>query len=120
MSINQSFKHYRIVSQQQSFRINLLAAALIILALILILRLAFLQISEFKRYRTLSFKNQMSITPIAPPRGVILDRNGILLAENRPVYALEIIPERVKNLKETLIKLQELLPSITEEDLKHF
>lgn len=117
---NQSFKNYRAESQHQRFRLNLLIAILIILSLILILRLAFLQISEFKRYQTLSLKNQMSIIPIAPPRGVILDRNGVLLAENIPVYVLEITPERVKNLKRTLVKLQELLPSITDDDIDSF
>ncbi|HCC3224486.1 TPA: penicillin-binding protein 2 [Legionella pneumophila] len=93
---------------------------LIILSLILILRLAFLQISEFKRYQTLSLKNQMSVIPIAPPRGVILDRNGVLLAENIPVYVLEITPERVKDMKQTLTKLRELIPSITDEDIDSF
>ncbi|HAZ7573084.1 penicillin-binding protein 2 [Legionella sp. PATHC032] len=117
---NQSFKNYRAESQHQRFRLNLLIAILIILSLILILRLAFLQISEFKRYQTLSLKNQMSVIPIAPPRGVILDRNGVLLAENIPVYVLEITPERVKDMKQTLAKLRELIPSITDEDIDNF
>ncbi|HAT8820738.1 TPA: penicillin-binding protein 2 [Legionella pneumophila subsp. pneumophila] len=117
---NQSFKNYRAESQHQRFRLNLLIAILIILSLILILRLAFLQISEFKRYQTLSLKNQMSVIPIAPPRGVILDRNGVLLAENIPVYVLEITPERVKDMKQTLTKLRELIPSITDEDIDNF
>ena len=120
MSLNQSFKSYRSEFQNQRFRLNLLVAILIILSLILVLRLAFLQISEFKRYHTLSLKNQMSIIPIAPPRGVILDRNGVLLAENIPVYVLEIIPEHVKNMKLTLANLQKLLPSITDEDIESF
>lgn len=79
-----------------------------------------MQISEFKRYQTLSLKNQMSVIPIAPPRGVILDRNGVLLAENIPVYVLEITPERVKDMKQTLTKLRELIPSITDEDIDSF
>ncbi|WP_173236955.1 penicillin-binding protein 2 [Legionella antarctica] len=120
MRLNQSFKNYRAESQNQRFRLNLLVATLIILSLILILRLAFLQISEFKRYQTLSLKNQMSIIPIAPPRGVILDRNGVLLAENIPVYVLEIIPEHVKDIKKTLAQLQALLPSITDDDIENF
>lgn len=120
MPLNQSFKNYRAESQNQRFRLNLLVAMLIILSLVLILRLAYLQISEFKRYQTLSLKNQMSIIPIAPPRGVILDRNGVLLAENIPVYVLEIIPEHVKNMKETLAKLRELLPSISDDDIETF
>jgi penicillin-binding protein 2 len=120
MSLNQSFNNYHAGSQHQRFRLNLLVAFIIILSLILILRLAYLQISEFKKYQTLSLKNQMSITPIAPPRGVILDRNGILLAENIPVYVLEIIPEHVKDMQQTLKQLQELLPSITEDDIGNF
>ncbi|KTD50709.1 penicillin-binding protein 2 [Legionella quateirensis] len=120
MPLNQSFKNYRAESQNQRFRLNLLVAILIILSLILVLRLAYLQISEFKRYQTLSLKNQMSIIPIAPPRGVILDRNGVLLAENVPVYVLEIIPEHVSDMKKTLAKLRELLPSITDDDIETF
>lgn len=120
MALNQSFKHYRADSQHQSFRLNLLVAFLIILSLVLILRLAFLQISEFKRYQTLSLKNQMSIIPIAPPRGVILDRNGVLLAENIPVYVLELIPEHIKNIDDTINRLRKLLPSITDDDIKNF
>ena len=120
MNRNHSFNNYRVESHHQRFRLNLLVAVLIILSLILILRLAYLQISEFKRYQTLSLKNQMSIIPIAPPRGVILDRNGVLLAENIPVYVLEIIPEHVKNMNATLAKLQEILPSITDDDIDTF
>ena len=107
-------------SQLHHFRLSLLVAFLIILSLILVLRLAYLQFSQFKRYATLSLKNQMSIIPITPPRGVILDKNGIILAENIPVYVLEIIPERVKNIANTLKKLQELIPSITDDDIDNF
>lgn len=120
MPLNQSFKNYRAESHNQRFRLNLLIAMLIILSLILVLRLAYLQISQFKRYQTLSLKNQMSIVPIAPPRGVILDRNGVLLAENIPVYVLEIVPEHVKDLKKTLSELRTLLPSITDADIENF
>lgn len=102
------------------FRLILLMASIIILSFILILRSAYLQFSQFTRYATLSLKNQMSIIPIAPPRGIILDKNGIVLADNIPVYVLEIVPERVKNLANTLQKLKELLPSITEDDIDNF
>ncbi len=120
MSLNQSFRNYQTESQHQRFRLNLLVAFIIILSLILILRLAYLQISEFKKYQTLSLKNQMNITPIAPPRGVILDRNGVLMAENIPVYVLEIIPEHVKNMQQTLKQLHKLIPSISEDDIDSF
>lgn len=120
MSLNSSFRNYQSETVHQSFRLNLLVAFIIILSLVLILRLAYLQISEFKKYHTLSLKNQMSITPIAPPRGVILDRNGVLLAENIPVYVLEITPEHVKDMEKTLNQLRELIPSISDDDISNF
>ncbi|RUR10276.1 penicillin-binding protein 2 [Legionella sp. km772] len=120
MRSNKSFNNHQSESQNQQFRLHVLIAILLVLSLILILRLGFLQISQFKRYQTLSLKNQMTVIPIAPPRGVILDRNGVLLAENVPVYVLEIIPEHVKNLKATIAKLRILLPSITDDDVDSF
>lgn len=107
-------------SQIHRFRLRLMLAFVIVLSLLLVLRLAYLQFSQFKRYATLSLKNQMSIIPIAPPRGIILDRNGVVLADNIPVYGLEIVPERVKHLDQTLRALQHLLPSITNDDIDNF
>jgi penicillin-binding protein 2 len=107
-------------TQIQKFRLSLLFACLIILALILILRLAYLQFSQYKRYATLSLKNQMSILPIAPPRGLIVDRNGVIIADNIAVYVLDIIPERVHDLQKTLQRLQKLIPSITDDDINLF
>lgn len=120
MRLNKPVKDHRFESQLHHFRLSLLIALLIILSLTLVLRLAYLQFSQFTRYATLSLKNQMSILPIAPPRGVILDRNGVILADNIPVYVLEIVPERVKNLKDTLKRLRALIPSITKVDIENF
>ena len=120
MRLNQSIHQTHDESRLHQFRLSLLMALIILLSLVLVLRLAYLQFSQYKRYATLSFKNQMSIIPIAPPRGIIYDRYGVVLAENIPVYVLEIIPERVKNLPDTLKRLNALLPSITENDLDNF
>ncbi|MFY7698064.1 MAG: penicillin-binding protein 2 [Legionella sp.] len=103
-----------------SLRLQVLIALLIILTLSLILRLGYLQFLQYKHYATLSLKNQTSIIPITPPRGIILDRNGVMLADNIPVYMLEIIPERTKNLKKTLQELQKLIPSINHDDIDNF
>jgi penicillin-binding protein 2 len=102
------------------YRLDFLMVLVVILSIILLIRLAYLQITLFDRYETLSLKNQMSIIPIAPPRGIILDRNGIVLAENVPVYVLEITPEHVTQMDETIQKLRILIPSITEDDVKEF
>lgn len=95
-------------------------AFVMFMSIILGLRLAYMQVFEYKRYQTLSLKNQLSIIPIAPPRGIIVDRNGVILAENRPVYVLELTPDRVKDMQKTIDELQKLLPSITSEDIRQF
>lgn len=114
-------KNYRPTIQQTSrFRLQLLLSIFLILSLALIARLIFLQCIQYKHFTTLSLKNQMSIIPISPSRGIILDRNGQVLAENRPVFVLEVIPERIPNLSQSLGKLQKLIPSINEEDINRF
>ena len=104
----------------QPIRFSLLFACILMGALLLILRLAYLQLAQYQRYATLSLRNQMSIVPIVPSRGIIFDRNGVILADNRPVYVLQVIPERVKNLGDMLKQLRLLLPSISEEDIDNF
>ncbi|HET8817198.1 MAG TPA: penicillin-binding protein 2 [Pseudidiomarina sp.] len=68
-----------------------------------------LQVVQYESFQTRSNDNRIRVVPIAPNRGLIYDRNGILLAENRPVLSLEITPERVQNLDDTLRRLQQLL-----------
>lgn len=119
MHFNRSMKTQR-KQPKIKIRLHLLSVLIFALFSILLLRLAYLQIFQFKRYHTLSLHNQMNIIPIPPPRGIILDRNGVVLAENIPVYSLEITPEHIKNLPSTLKKLKTLLPSISEEDINHF
>jgi penicillin-binding protein 2 len=104
----------------QHQRIKVLIAMVFLFSLILILRLLDLQWFEYNKFQTLSLKNQMSVTPTPPPRGIIVDRNGVVLADNMPIYVLEIIPELVKNLESTLQRLHRLIPSITQEDIQLF
>jgi penicillin-binding protein 2 len=120
MPLTKPIKNDGAESRLHHFRLNILVGLIITLSSVLILRLTYLQISQFKRYKTLSLQNQISVIPIAPPRGIILDKNGVVLAENIPVYVLEIIPERVKNMEQILEKLRSLLLSITDEDIDNF
>lgn len=118
------FKHSRpskhSESALQKSRLYILMAMVLCFSILLIARLAYLQIAQYKRFDTLSLNNQMSVIPIAPTRGIIVDRQGVILAENVPVYVLEIIPEHVKKLNQTLHKLQILIPSISTEDIELF
>ena len=113
-------KNEKIEARLHRYRLTILIALIICFSSLLISRLAYLQLSQFNRYTTLSLKNQMSIIPLSPPRGIILDKHGVVLAENIPVYVLEIIPEHVPNMEQTLTKLRILLPSISDEDIDSF
>ena len=86
---------------------------------ILIARLVYLQIVNQQHYKTLSENNRVSIKPIQPIRGLIYDRNGILLAENIPSFTLELIPEHIENIPQLIKKLQKVV-TITDHDIKRF
>ena len=90
-----------------------------LLVLLLISRLAWLQISQKDHYATLSENNRVTIRPIPPIRGLIYDRHGTLLAQNLPSFTLEIVPEHVENLSQTLDEIQRII-TLTEKDLKRF
>jgi len=79
----------------------------------------YLQFFEFNHFSTLSDNNRVRLSPIVPNRGLIYDRNGVVLAENRPLYQLEIIPEQVKNMQETLFELGRVV-DLDESTLKRF
>lgn len=109
------FRESRLVSNRLIF------AGLLSLVLfgIIIFRLVMLQIVEFEHFDSLSNRNRVDIEPLPPQRGLIYDRNGVLLAENIPTFSLELIPEKVQNLDETIAELAELL-SLTAEDIDAF
>ncbi|PMH37487.1 penicillin-binding protein 2 [Vibrio sp. 10N.286.49.B3] len=86
---------------------------------LLIANLYNIQVNQFQDYKTRSNDNRIKVVPIAPNRGLIYDRNGVLLAENRPVYNLEIIPEKVTDMEDTITRLQSIL-LITSEEIAHF
>lgn len=94
-------------------------AIVCLFCLIIFGRLIYLQVIKAKTYTTLSEHNMLNIIPVAPTRGLIYDRNGVLLAKNIPVFSLDIIPGDVKNLDATLNALQSLL-SLTPQDLADF
>lgn len=101
-------------------RRTLVVFTLILIAIgVLISNLYYLQINSFESYQTRSNSNRISVQTIVPNRGLIYDRNGIILAENRPVYSLEVIVNKTKNLKENLQDLKELL-SLTDQEIDKF
>lgn len=99
------------------FRVRSLLAGLLIVALtgLLMGRLVYLQVVQHEVYSTRSEKNRVRVEPLPPTRGLIQDRNGVLLAENRPTYNLTLIRERVEDLDGTLDLLEALLALSAEE-----
>ncbi|MEH0876643.1 peptidoglycan DD-transpeptidase MrdA [Pectobacterium cacticida] len=92
---------------------------ILLLTGVLIANLYHLQIVRFDDYRTRSNENRIKLVPIAPSRGIIYDRNGTPLALNRTIYQLELVPDKVDNLKETLNALRPIV-DLTDDDLENF
>lgn len=78
-----------------------------------------LQVEQYDDYQTRSNGNRIKVLPVAPNRGLIFDRNGVLLAENRPVFSLEITPEETNDLDNTLSRLSTLM-AITDDERENF
>ena len=91
----------------------------ILLMVGLVARLIYLQINGHQHYATLSKQNRIKIAPLPPTRGLIYDRKGRILAENLPTYSLEIIPEQVQDMEQTLAELKKLL-NISDQEIERF
>lgn len=92
---------------------------ILLLSGILAFNLYNLQIVRFQDYQTRSNDNRIKLVPIAPSRGIIYDRYGTPLALNRTIYQLELMPEKVDNLKATLEELKPIV-DLTPEDIENF
>jgi penicillin-binding protein 2 len=103
------------------FARRLLVGALVtvVLSIVLILRYFDLQISRHEDFATQSNKNRVLVRPLPPQRGLIYDRNGLLIADNRPSYDLTIIPERTEDMDQLISDLSELI-DISERDIQRF
>lgn len=91
----------------------------ILLILALISRMVYLQVLQYEKYASLSDENRVTVEPVAPTRGLIVDRNGHLLADNRPSYSVSITKELCPDVDGTLEKLARLV-EITDSRLDDF
>ncbi|MEM1142225.1 MAG: penicillin-binding protein 2 [Pseudomonadota bacterium] len=107
--------------EQRIYADRSVVALLMILALlsVLLARYYTLQISDYETYQTASERNRVRLQALPPKRGLIFDRNGVLLADNRPSYTLSLIIERVEDLESTLTRLAVLIP-IEPEEIEKF
>ena len=91
------------------------AVAVVLLTLVLVARMYHLQVTQYEYHSTLSENNRVHVQPIPPTRGIIFDRNGVIIADNRPSFSLTITRERTEDLQKTLDTLVEIL-GLTEDD----
>jgi penicillin-binding protein 2 len=94
---------------QFQVRIGIAGAAVLVAFGLLAARFVYLQLVQHDVYQAKAEENRISIVPVTPNRGLIVDRNGVVIARNYSGYTLEIFPARVKNLEQTIDQLAELV-----------
>jgi len=117
-------KRVTVKSEREEYRLfrsrAIVAAVLVFIALTLVLvRLVILQVKNYDHYTALSKENYQKRIPTPPVRGLIYDRNGVLLADNHIEYVLEAAEDDVKDMNRKLKRLMQLLP-ITPQEIKKF
>ncbi|MFP5410367.1 MAG: penicillin-binding protein 2 [Gammaproteobacteria bacterium] len=100
-------------------RLKVGAAFVVVLAAVLLARAYWLQVMQHAHYSERAESNRISLVPVAPNRGLILDRKGRILAENYSAYTLEITQSRAPDLEITLAELGKLI-EITPGQLRRF
>jgi len=90
-------------------RLIALVVLLGFLTLMLVTRIWYLQIYDFQRFEVLSKDNRVRLVPVPPVRGQIYDRKGKVLAENIPVFTLEILPDKVRDMDALLDELAKII-----------
>jgi len=100
-------------------RLALSIGFVLVLLFLLLTRFVYLQVVKHEHFHTLAENNRISVVPIVPNRGLILDRNGVVLAHNYSGYTLEITPSKVADLEATINELATLV-DIQPKDRKRF
>jgi penicillin-binding protein 2 len=89
------------------------AVAILLLMLVLVVRLYYLQVVQYEYHSTLAENNRIHVQPIPPTRGLIFDRNGVIIADNRPSFSLTVTRERAgdwEGVLDTIVEVLELGP----------
>jgi penicillin-binding protein 2 len=103
------------------FRLRLAVASgfVMFMFFVLFVRFFYLQVVRHEHYSTLAEANRISIAPIVPNRGIIVDRNGVVLAHNYSAYTLEITPGKIEDIEALIDALAEVV-EITPRDRRRF
>lgn len=96
-------------------RVLVSAAVVLLLMSVLLARLYYLQVVQYEYHSTLAENNRIHVQPIPPTRGLIYDRNGVILADNRPSFSLTLTRERAGDWQQVLDQVVEVLELGEEE-----
>jgi penicillin-binding protein 2 len=107
--------------ESTQFRTRAIAGFLLIAACLSLLgaRFFYLQVSRHEEFASRSDSNRISIRRIVPSRGLIYDRNGVLLADNTAAFRLEVVPEQAGNVDAVLAQLGAVVP-LSDDDVQRF
>ncbi len=119
MTDRYTFKDHNLERQIFLSRLFIGGGVTVFLLLLLVARLVFLQVYQHDYYSTKSDAYRISIQPVVPNRGLIYDRNGVILAENRPSYTLTLVKENAGDIDAALERLRNLI-ALTPEDEVEF
>lgn len=119
MRPSSTFKNHHLEQRVITVRLLWSVAIVAALGIALTARLFWLQSKEYERYTTLSDKNRVQTLAISPPRGLIYDRHGRLLALNQPNFSLSVIPEQAADLAALLEQLRHWM-TLDEDDVRRF
>jgi len=104
---------------QFQLRVGIAGAVVLAAFALLAARFLWLQVLQHDVYQAKAEDNRISIVPVTPNRGLIVDRNGVVIARNYSGYTLEIFPRRVKNVERTIDAVSEYV-DITQRDRARF
>ena len=119
MSDYQAISDPRLERRLSQRRVFVVLIVVFLLCIGLVARYYSLQIKHHERYATLSDENRIHVRTVPPTRGLIYDRNGVILAENLPSYTLSIVRERAENIDKLLLDLKELI-GLTDQEIQQF
>lgn len=106
-------------SQLIAGRVYFAGVFILLLSLMIIGRIFYLTVMEHDHFTTLATSNRVKIAPIPPIRGLIYSRDGMVLAENKPSFSLEFVPEQIKDVDATIEDLKEII-EINDDDITRF
>ncbi|MEL6749779.1 MAG: penicillin-binding protein 2 [Pseudomonadota bacterium] len=109
--IQNHYQEHRLLSR----RLLIATIGVVLILVLLVGRLVQLQVLNHTHFTTLSKDNRVRLEPLPSTRGLIYDRQGVLLAQNQPAYSLEMIPEQVPDIENTWFRLSQLIALSTHD-----